>query len=83
MEKAKLGPWHRAGVKPVHVGVYQVRVIYEPASGAYAYWNGQRWGLRSWREGTERTDAEAIQRADADRASFWEAKQVSWRGLLR
>lgn len=83
MEKTKLGPWHRAGVKPVHVGVYEVRVHYERASGAYAYWNGQGWGLRSWRDDTERTDAVAIQRASTEQVTYWDANHISWRGLIR
>lgn len=83
MEKTKLGPWHRFGVMPVHVGVYEVRVHHDRASVAYAYWNGSGWGLRSWREYPERTDAGAIQRASTDQVTYWGASQISWRGLIR
>lgn len=82
MEKTKLGPWHRIGVRPVHVGVYQVRVYPEDKGNAYAYWNGQGWGLRSWREYPERTDAAAIQRASTDQVTHWGANQIGWRGLI-
>lgn len=40
-KKDKLTPWFPPGIKPVHIGVYQVQI--RPYAVGYAYWNGKKW----------------------------------------
>ena len=41
----KKTPWFKRGIKPIHVGVYEV---YDPEYGpTFQHWNGKKWGLRS------------------------------------
>lgn len=47
MSKPKLGPWHPASVKPVHVGVYEVETkLYD--TPVYSKWDGRNWALVSF-----------------------------------
>lgn len=41
MSKPKLGPWHPASVKPVHVGVYMVEDPFKLV--LYKKWDGKYW----------------------------------------
>lgn len=38
----KLGPWHLASVKPVHVGWYETK-LHDRRSYDRAYWDGKQW----------------------------------------
>ena len=47
--KPKLTPWFPAHVKPARVGVYEVDDQDGMIGPWYAYWNGRRFGWRSWK----------------------------------
>ena len=64
----KLTKWHRAGIKPVHIGIYEV----EPDSSSpwYSYWDGKEFG---W---MERDINKALLHSNW---CFYE--RLKWRGL--
>ena len=44
----KLTPWFPNSIKPVRVGVYEIRnpwPVKNPGKTTFRYWNGQAWGL--------------------------------------
>jgi hypothetical protein len=69
---AQMTPWFPANVKPVHAGVYEIKIRYEDRS-TYCYWGGDRWGFFAHRPDV----AELLCNAFADTAS--QAK--IWRGF--
>jgi hypothetical protein len=68
--------WFPREVKPVHIGVYEVRV---KANGKivrwYSYWNGTFWGMSSNTPGA----ANVLRETPSDAAAH--AGGFEWRGL--
>lgn len=67
----KLSQWHTKNVKPVHIGLYQTKVI----CGKYIYWswwNGEHWATGSL------SDHSAIALRDSTGA-----QEKQWRGVVK
>lgn len=78
----KLTEWHDKGVKPVHVGVYEVRDAANSDYTAYAYWDGKKFCFRTF--AAIRKDAQScIDEAYKKRNDFTcLPKLTKWRGLF-
>lgn len=73
--KQERTPWFPWGVKPVHVGVYEVQNAYGPDFPAlFNFWNGVRWTGAEERIEDVRMSESAWRSAMQDRI---------WRGLAR
>lgn len=62
--------WFNKNIRPLHVGVYEVRCCYGCSKG-FAKWNGYSWGI-SW---VTKADADAF----PEYAMAYQFK--TWRGL--
>lgn len=80
MAKQKLGPWHKASVKPVHVGVYEVDMEDEDGR-AFSKWDGRDWMLIKWERFGKGTIQDAIDRASKEMEPVSDSE--CWRGVLR
>lgn len=77
----KLTEWHPPHIKPVHIGVYEVRDDGDDYGG-FSYWDGEKFGWRAY--ATQATKKSAINRALTAWIDGWETglpAQTKWRGL--
>lgn len=72
MKKLKLSQWHDGSVKPVHVGVYEVK---ECGGIWYSYFDGSNFMYRSC------SASDAYNRATCP--SLYGAIPINWRGVLK
>ena len=72
-KKPKLTTWFPYRVKPIHVGVYEVKyLLLGSIDYGYAYWTGKEW-TNAWN---------SVQRAYRNRTWISGAiQEKSWRGL--
>lgn len=84
MAKEKLGPWHDAGTKPVHVGVYEV-AMGDRDGRSFAHWDGHIWGVTCWERFYVGTVMAAVKRAAsyAGEPGMCDEYPVPWRGLTK
>jgi len=78
-KKLNLSPWHDGSVKPVHVGVYEVKTkgCIWPEDTWYSFWNGIRFG---W------VDCGGVAGAYDSRDCFTSIRvedYLQWRGVLK
>ena len=73
MSDAQMTPWFPIKVKPVHNGVYEVRLDTAPRLHGFSFWNGDRWGAMS----------STTQMASTQRYVFadWASQNKKWRGF--
>ena len=72
--KKGMTPWFPAHIKPVRVGVYEVRLVFTPSDfdDGYAYYDGEKWSCM------------VCDFSDVERAGFWGAEQKkAWRGFTQ
>ena len=65
--------WFISAVRPVHTGVYQIRLSKDFATAVFSFWNGQRWSTLALTP-----DAAAT---EVYRKGICTAGTFSWRGL--
>jgi hypothetical protein len=69
----KLTPWFSGDQKPVRVGVYERKHVWEVP--VYAYWNGEWWGTGAFRK------HRAVHKDYIGRPSMHQ--NLPWRGVMR
>lgn len=71
----KLTKWFPASIKPVHVGVYEIKPRLSSMPQLFKHWDGKKWGFT----GLNIADAKFY----GDRGVYLATQNVQWRGIKK